>query len=649
MEHKTQDTNNNRWLIFLSLFLIILGQILLYATPIDDTVVLPPAMLVTIAGIVLFSVALLFPNLSLLLKLPSRWMPGKTQAWTISALTLSILATIAMVNFEQRSLVNYIPIVTLWVFSGLCYVGGFVNSSLSKQQIIDWLKNHKNEIIQISLVTLLAMALRFYKLGDIPLVVNGDEARIAMTSITSYSPTQANPFSLWENIGSLYMHAINLGIFWLGTTPLGLRILPAIGGTLAVPAIYLLARQIGGHRIAIIAAILITFTHTHLHFSRTLAVSYIQGTWLGPLEFYFLLSGLQKRSSWRTALGGVLLAMHTSVYITSQIIAGIVVVYMLVAWVILRPWFRSVQKQALVFWGGFLIPALPGITYFLTHPEEFFNRLNADGTFQSGWLSNEIILTGQNAAQILATRIVHSFLSLIYYPAIDFYGSPAPVLSLVSSSLFLVGLAIVLWKTRSDAMLLLNGYFWGGTMAIALFSVPPSADTYRMLIAVPPALIMVAIGLDKLLDLFGIDWQNNRQRYIISVAAILASLFIFNMWTYFFEFAGQCRYGGDPQTRFASYLGNYARTVKRESDIFLLSDDVFVYGSHDSVDFLSGKKKIINVPEPIDTLTAISGEIIIANPRRVEELENWVRTRPGGELHYVYDCKNIILLAYQLP
>jgi len=170
-----------------------------------------------------------------------------------------------------------------------------------------------------------------------------------------------------------------------------------------------------------------------------------------------------------------------------------------------------------------------------------------------------------------------------------------------------------------------------------------------MLIVVPPALIMVAIGLDKLLETFGVGWQQSRKTYLFATGVIVLSLFIFNIWTYFFEFAGRCRYGGDTQTRFASYLGNYARTVDRESDIYLLSNEVFLYGSHASVDFLSGRRKIINVPEPVDSFQLVSGETVIANPDRVVELEGWIRTRPGGEIRYLYDCDRIILLAYQLP
>jgi hypothetical protein len=121
------------------------------------------------------------------------------------------------------------------------------------------------------------------------------------------------------------------------------------------------------------------------------------------------------------------------------------------------------------------------------------------------------------------------------------------------------------------------------------------------------------------------------------------------LWTYYGDFAGQCRYGGDSQSRFASYLGLYVKTIGNESSVYLLSDSVYFYGSHASTDFLSERRRINNVLEPIDILTPVSGETIIASPARIPELETWAHDHPGGELHYQYDCDNIILLAYQLP
>jgi hypothetical protein len=220
---------------------------------------------------------------------------------------------------------------------------------------------------------------------------------------------------------------------------------------------------------------------------------------------------------------------------------------------------------------------------------------------------------------------------------------------MISATLFLLGLVVALWRTREPGYLLLNGYFWGGTLSVGLFAVPPTADSYRMLIAIVPAFVMAAIGLEYLLEIFGLSWKNTRVAYLVSTGAVLISLLFFNLWTYYGDFAGQCRYTSSRVDRFASYLGSNVKIIDNELKVYLLSDSIYFYGSHASTDFLSQRRPITNFPDPIDTLSPVSGETIIASPDRIPELETWVHDHPGGELHYEYDCQTLILISYRVP
>jgi dolichyl-phosphate-mannose--protein O-mannosyl transferase len=111
--------------------------------------------------------------------------------------------------------------------------------------LINWLKSHWKEITVIAVVMLLAAAVRFYKLGAIPRVLDGDEGRIGLLAQLTTSGALSNPFALWENFGILYLQLINLSLRVFGLNAFALRLLPAIGGVLAVPAIYLLAQVLG--------------------------------------------------------------------------------------------------------------------------------------------------------------------------------------------------------------------------------------------------------------------------------------------------------------------------------------------------------------------------------------------------------------------
>ena len=650
-EHETGGDIRNirRFIAFLGILFILISQFLIFSQPVDNVIVFPPYTWLAIFGVLILALSQLIRPTLFLQKMSAWFIFQERMFWVLAAFLMSVLVTVATANLMLFARINYIPVVTIWLFSAWAYVYTFFDVSIKLNAFLDWLKKNRNEILAVAAITLLAAAFRFYRLGGIPRILDGDEGLIGLAAQTTTSGLLANPFSLWENFGAMYLQLINTSIGFFGVTSFALRLVPAIGGTLAIPSLYLLTRWIGGKRIALITALIIAFSHSHIHFSRIVSVAYIHGTWLAPLELYLLISGLEKRESWRTALGGVLVAIHFSIYLTAQVIIALVFVFMLLAFLFYRPWFKARLSQAMVFWGGFLIVILPSAFYIYRNTNEFLNRMAQNGTFQSGWLELTMQSTGQSVIEILFGRFVHAFLSLTYYPALDFYGSSSPMMSMISSTMFLAGLLVALWRIRNPAYLLLNGYFWGATFSVGIFAIPPSADSYRMLMALPSALVMAALGLDQVLELLGFGWKTSRNAYILSSSAVLVSLLIFNMWTYYGDFAGKCRFGGNLVGRFASYLGSYARVVDNELPIYLLSDGIYFYGSHASTDYLSERRAITNFPDPIDMLEPISGETIIANPERIPELEAWARLHPGGDLHYRYDCSNTILLAYQVP
>ncbi|MFZ5822569.1 MAG: glycosyltransferase family 39 protein [Chloroflexota bacterium] len=646
------DQRSARIRFFISLagiLLVFAGQFILFALPGKNPDAIPTQIWISGVGLVLFLGSLVFRPPGTAQSLPAGLAFSKPAMLVGAAATLSLSAALAMMYFYRSSSFNYIPVITLWLASGICYVAAFAEAPFTPEAIREWIKAHRNELLLLAGLTLVAAFLRFYELGNLPRVLDGDEGRLGEAAQATVADTWANPFSLWENFGALYLQAVNIAIEVFGPTPLALRFLPAVSGTLAIPMLYLLARQVAGKRTALIATFLLMTSHTHIHFSRIGAVGYIHGTWLVPLELYLLLSGLEKRSAWRTAAAGVLLAIHFSVYLTAQIITGLALAYMLVSLLFLRPWFRPALKQSAAFWGGWVLLLLPEVAYVAYNPNEFINRLGENGTFQTGWLAETIANTGQSAMSVLSHRVAHAFLSLTYYPAFDFYGSRVPMLSLITAALFLIGLGVALWRARSPGHLLLNGYFWAPTLAIGLFAIPPSADSYRMIIVLPPAMLLAAIGLEQTLDALGVSWENTKQAYALVAAGVLASLLVFNVWAYYGDFAGQCRYGDNLPGRFASHMGKYVGELDNAARVYLLSNDLFFYGSHHSAAFLSQGRKIINVPEPADSLDLISGETVLANPDRIAELEAWARSHPGGQLHYLYDCKTVIMLAYRAP
>lgn len=227
----------------------------------------------------------------------------------LAGFSFSALAAGAMASFMLFTRVNYIPVVTIWVLGAGAYVYAFLEAPFDPKVFFEWIRKNRVEIFTVAVVVLFAAAVRFYQLGALPRVLDGDEGSVGLSARQTVQGPLANPFALWENFGALYLQAINISLKLFGVNAFGLRLLPAIGGVLAIPSLYLLARWIGGRRIALIAVLILAFSHSHIHFSRIASVAYIQGTWLIPLELYFLISGLEKRQSWRTAISGIILAV----------------------------------------------------------------------------------------------------------------------------------------------------------------------------------------------------------------------------------------------------------------------------------------------------------------------------------------------------
>ena len=623
----------------LGMLLVVIGQLFIFAAPVSGDQWPPPTSFLSLAGVILFMIGFFIQARPAGQAGMGRRPIPPPVFWIVTAAIFAAITILSLQLFSRRDSITYIPVLITWFASGAFYVFAFRESLPPRERILAWLRDHRTELFVLGGITLLAAVVRLYGLGLYPRIIDGDEGLLGMFAQTTTSGPYANPFALWENFGVLYLQGVYLSIRIFGANAFALRILPALSGIAAIPALYLFSRQIAGKRVALLSACLLAISHTHIHFSRIGSVGYIHSTWLVPLELFLLLAGLEKRKSWMTAAGGVLLAVHFSVYLTSQVVVGLVLAFMLIALIFMRRWFLPAIRQAAAFWGGFVLMILPEASYIVGHPNEFFDRLVNSGTFQTGWLEQTMAATGQSAVGVLAGRVVHAFLSLIYYPAWDFYGSSIPMLTLFSAVFFLLGLGIALLRVRRPGMLLVNGYFWAPTLAIGILSIPPSADSYRMLIVLPAALLLTAVAVDETLEMIGAGWSRARSVYIFVTSGLLIGLVMINLWAYFGDFVGQCRYGGDLAGRFAAYLGDYAQSAQQGSQVYLLSDDVFLYGTHASATFLSGGRTITNVPEPIEGWPGVAGDTVIASPDRIEELQTWIHAHPGGQTEYVYDCR----------
>lgn len=539
---------------------------------------------------------------------------------------------------------------TLWVCAWLALLGALWPTAPTRSWA--WIHTHRYEALGVLGATLLGAALRFWALGALPNAINGDEGLIGTwaqdTGIASGILT--TPFAAMDGVGTLYLRVMKCLIWLLGPTPLAIRLLPAIAGTLAIPALYLLGRHLLGVRAAVVATGLLMVSHVHIHFSRQVAVSYIYATLFVPLTLYFLITALERRSALRAALSVLMVGLHINAYVDGWVWL-VLLLLVLLAWLLIDPAIYRGNRLTLgTFALAFALIISPMIVWGLFYPADFGARLAVDGTFASGWLANEARATGRSEAGILLSLLDTALGTFYRLPFVDFYGIRVPTLDSVSRVLWGVGLLLALIRTWNRRMVLLNGWFWGGVVALALMTVPPSTYHYRLLVVLPAACLFVGLAVDLLLTSIGrvaafrpAYWRAINGGALASLLLVLAAL---NLRTYYGDFAGSCVYVGE-RGRQASMLGSYLATLPPTTHAFVLPTEAsFRYGPHRSLDYLSNRMAIANIeaplantmPPPELSAQREGGIVVAAVPARQDELTQAAHWFPGGQTTTLTSC-----------
>lgn len=596
----------------------------------------------------------------------SKW-PGYS-AWAaergirLGLFSLAIgLGLIAAIRFAIALSINgsFLGVsLSLWCVSWILML-----FALRPQRLIawrQWFTTYKTEIIIVGLMTLIGAGLRFYALGELPRSINGDEGLIGTWAqdIGRAGGALQMPFAAIDGVGTIYLWFMQQLINLLGPIPLSIRLIPAIAGVLAIPAVYIFARKVTNPRVALIATALLTVSHVHVHFSRQVAVSYIYTTVSVPLSLYFLLTAMERRSPFRMVLSILMIGLHINFYIDGWVWL-VLIPLILLAWFVID---RSIFTGNLATLGTGLIAAIiiiaPMALWGYFYPNEFASRMSLDGTFASGWMEREVEATGRSPLTILLGLGGLALATFYRDPFIDFYGIGVPTLDVVSRVFWGIGLFLVLFRTWDRRMVMLNGWFWGGVVALAIITIPPSTYHYRLLVVFPVACIFVGIAIDWVIDnikqVFSLKPVMNRYLEYGVVALFVLAVTPINLNTYFGEFLDTCKFVGR-NTRQADMYGTYLYSVPQDAAIYVLPTDIFFYGSHRSVDFLSNRKQIQNINTPLaelDPSTLIdpstsSELVIVTTTEREEELKQFEAWFPNGEYVDLRACGTAHIAIYK--
>jgi 4-amino-4-deoxy-L-arabinose transferase-like glycosyltransferase len=409
-------------------------------------------------------------------------------------------------------------------------------------------KTNRWEVLGIVGLFLISLILRGWAAGNMPYVLNDEEASIGLVGWEFVAGERDNLFSsAWGSYPTLYFWLLSVSQTLFGRTVNAIRWVSAIGGALTVIALYWTARLMFGRKVAIWSAAWLAAFHHHLFFSRVaynniwdgffliLIIGALWKGWISDQRRYYLLAGL--------ALG-----LSQFFYITSRLFPFLILIWSFLV-LVRSPTRRRMAAHLMSFWSVAIAAALPLVLHYASHPEQ--------------WLINAQYVSILNpdlreAASALRTSPIGLVLEQIWVTALGFtvaelqgvyYGSGAPLLIGISTPLFLLGSVWFLLHLR-DARYNIPLLTLIATILIGGFSTQ-APNAQRMLLLPPLLALIVIYPLEEISSKLSAYWQRGRYLIFITMSVVVLLAMAQNLDLFYRDYL--------PREAYGSYKGEVAQ------------------------------------------------------------------------------------------
>jgi len=549
------------------------------------------------------------------------------------------------------------PILILWSAGILLFLVGTMTPGFQRKtretltRAVEWTRASRWELFAMIALTIFAFLTREIAIGSVPHNVHGDEGEMGLLARAVLRGELRDPFgtaflghpSLW-----FFIQALALRLF--GDSITGLRTLSALIGALAVPTLYVFARPLYGRLTAFLAAVLLTFYHVHIHYSRV-GLNNIVDPLMMLVTLAAFFHGYRQRSLGSFALAGVLIGMAQYFYYGTRLILVIMFVLLIYVCIKERRQLQSFFGSIAVMGIGFLITVGPLMRYYLANPLVYYARMIEHGLIQRGNIP-DLQANGQALPLALLEHAYRSFgLFVTYNEHSPFYDSGLPLLSHGMELLFIVGIVLILLalnKTENFALLI-----WiSGTAFFGGFLLWDSPQGQRYLIATPALCLLMALAMMQINALLS-QFMGLSQHFQAGLIALMVAAFtLWNLYFYFCIYTPLNIYASNPT---ATEIGYYLQHQEGRSYTYLLTPPV-LYLEHGTIKFLAKDPAGIDVPDPITSMTGFQDPpiglhpVFIFIPERLNELNIVKQRYPDGKLKEFYrpqDSANPYLYIYE--
>ncbi len=382
-------------------------------------------------------------------------------------------------------------------------------------------KTDKTILILLSLIFLLGIFLRTFKLSAVPYSLNIDEISIGYNaySILKTGKDEHGVFLplAFQSIGDfkapLLIYTIIPAIYFFGLNEFGLRITVAFLGSLAILATFFLTLELTKNKyIAALASFSLAISPWHINFSRG-AYESILASLLIILGVYTFLLAIRINYRW-LILSGVLFSLSLYAYHAQRVFTPLLVLFLVI---LFRKELWKNKKQTVVALIVAIISFLPlflallspqnnvrAQASFITRDVEINSQLHSEGEkrdLTSYALDNNFLIT----FNFWAKRYLEYFdLDFFFLNGMRYALPKTPdigIMYLAEMPFWLVGLYLVVFKkdfiSKRNQVLVL-GWLLLGIIPASLAN--NSHHLIRSLTLIPILQILVAVGLFYLLQ-----------------------------------------------------------------------------------------------------------------------------------------------------
>ena len=567
----------------------------------------------------------------------------------------SAFAVIYLMTDPEQSATKYYLADALWVVSILFLLFAVFWWQgvhwISREGLAAWWSGHRREMFILAAIFLAALLARVVDLTNHPYPWSGDEASIGLEGrrilngeVTDFFDTGWSGQPNWSFLPT----ALSMRIF--GENIIGIRMVSAMAGLLAVVFVYLLGKEMFNKQVGLLAAAFLAVYPIHVHFSR-IGVNNINDSFMVVLVLWLVMRAARTGKLSDYVLAGVAAGLTMYTYVGTRLVLVLAIGALVYLAIARRDFVRTNAKGLALFLVAVIITAAPITYFFVNHRDIFLGRISQEGILFNGWLFSHAQQTGQSIFSVLSDQVSSSTLVFISQGATGlFYNSPYPYLTVFGAILFLLGMFYAITKLRHSPNVILLAWFWSVVLLGGVLTLNPPSNT-RMVMTGPAVALFVAIGLWQLgqvLERVGIS----SSRRSLATLALVLFLTAEHVLFYFGEYRSNF-YFADPNAELALEAGQELHELGPVYALRLLGAPR-IFSTFPTLTFIAPDNEIANLSvEELETfmLPENRGVLFAAIPENMGALDVIEERFPGGTRQSVMrKAKNEVLYyAYILP